>query len=44
MALAAYTLGLVLLLVRPALAGALAWWRRLGERVGPERTSPAWPG
>jgi multicomponent Na+:H+ antiporter subunit A len=37
MALATYTLGLALLLGRPALAGALAWWRRLGERVGPER-------
>jgi multicomponent Na+:H+ antiporter subunit A len=37
MALAAYAAGLVLLLGRPALAGALAGWRRLGERVGPER-------
>jgi multicomponent Na+:H+ antiporter subunit A len=37
MALAAYAAGLMLVLVRPALAGALGWWRRLGERAGPER-------
>jgi multicomponent Na+:H+ antiporter subunit A len=37
MALAAYAAGLVLLLGRPALGGTLAGWRRLGERVGPER-------
>jgi multicomponent Na+:H+ antiporter subunit A len=37
MALAAYAAGLVLVLGRPALAGVLGWWRRLGERVGPER-------
>jgi multicomponent Na+:H+ antiporter subunit A len=37
MALAAWAAGLVLLLGRPALAGPLGWWRRLGERAGPER-------
>jgi multicomponent Na+:H+ antiporter subunit A len=37
MALAAYAAGLALVLGRPALTGALGWWRRLGERVGPER-------
>jgi multicomponent Na+:H+ antiporter subunit A len=37
MALAAYAAGLVLVLGRPALAGVLGWWRRLGGRAGPER-------
>jgi multicomponent Na+:H+ antiporter subunit A len=37
MALAAYALGLALFLGRPRLATALAWWRRLGARAGPER-------
>jgi multicomponent Na+:H+ antiporter subunit A len=37
MALAAYAAGLALVLGRPALVGALGWWRRLGERAGPER-------
>ncbi|HWD46659.1 MAG TPA: hydrogen gas-evolving membrane-bound hydrogenase subunit E [Actinomycetota bacterium] len=37
MALAAYALGLVLVAGRPALAGVLAGFARLGRRAGPER-------
>jgi multicomponent Na+:H+ antiporter subunit A len=37
MAMATYALGLALVAGRPALAGALAGWARLGRRVGPER-------
>ena len=37
MALATYALGLVLVAGRPALAGALAGFARLGRRAGPER-------
>jgi multicomponent Na+:H+ antiporter subunit A len=37
MALAAYAAGLALFLGRPRLVPALAWWRRLGARAGPER-------
>ncbi|MFL6251216.1 MAG: hydrogen gas-evolving membrane-bound hydrogenase subunit E [Actinomycetes bacterium] len=37
MALATYAVGLALVTGRPALAGALAGWARLGRRVGPER-------
>jgi multicomponent Na+:H+ antiporter subunit A len=37
MALATYALGLVLVAGRPALAGVLAGFARLGRRVGPER-------